>query len=78
MVSNPITGRSFLFNGNLPDENESIDPDPGLSIAVFFFCLVGPFWLLYRLVATLAKKGISFMTHIKDANKVLPENSAID
>jgi len=60
MNSNPITGRSHIFTGYPPNENEATNPDPSLTIAVVIFCIVGPFWLIYRLAKHVAKKIVLF------------------
>jgi hypothetical protein len=57
MFSNPITGRNYIFRGDSFDENVSIEPNSSLAVAVVLFCIAGPFWLMYRLVKYVGKKG---------------------
>jgi hypothetical protein len=64
MFSNPITGRSFIVLGDSSNDNESALPDPSLTIAVLIFCILGPFWLIYRLVETLLRKSVNFTARI--------------
>jgi hypothetical protein len=78
MFSNPITGRKFLSSRYPPNETEAADLDSGLIIAVCIFCILGPFWLLYRLVEYLIKKVISFVSRIRGANDLLPENKTLE
>jgi len=56
MFSNPITGRAYIFTGHTPGEEEATTPDPGLTIVTVIFCIVGPFWLIFKLVEQVAKK----------------------
>ena len=56
MISNPITGRSYIFTGYPPNKNEVANPDPSLTIATIIFCIVGPFWLFLELVDQVANK----------------------
>jgi hypothetical protein len=58
MFSNPITGRTYAFKGYSSDENEYIDPDTSLAIAIVIFCVAGPFWLLFRFVKHVGKKSV--------------------
>ena len=78
MFSNPITGRSLIFSGYPPNENEPTNPEPSLTIAIIIFCIVGPFWLINRLIEYLTKKGASFKNRIRDANEILPGDRAFD
>jgi hypothetical protein len=57
MISNPITDRRIILTGDSQNDNKSITPDVGLTITVVIFCLVGPFWLIYRLIKTIARLG---------------------
>jgi len=57
MISNPITDRKYIFSGNSQNDNKVITPNMGLTITVVIFCLVGPFWLFYRLIKTIARMG---------------------
>jgi len=52
MNFNPFIGRQYRS----PDENESIDPDPMLTVAVVIFCILGPFWLIYRFFEYVATR----------------------
>ena len=70
MFSNPITGRRFIP----PNEPEAINPDPSLTLAVLVFCIAGPFWLLYRLVEHLVKRGASITIQSRKKDKILPED----
>ena len=60
MYPNPFTGRSNLSGEYPPTENGTIQPDPNLTIAVVVFCIVGPFWLIYRLVEFVVKRSVLF------------------
>ena len=46
-----------MLTGASQNDNKAILPDMGLTITVVIFCLVGPFWLIYRLIKTIAKLG---------------------
>ena len=52
MNFNPFIGRHYPS----PDENESIDPDPMLTVAIVIFCILGPFWLIFRTVEYVATR----------------------
>jgi len=64
MFSNPVTGRRFIFTEDSSDENEAAVPDPELTIAVLVFCVLGPFWLIYRLAEALIKKSAAFTVRV--------------
>ena len=70
MISNPITGRGF-FTENHPNENDSANPDPSLTIATVVFCIVGPFWLIYRFVKNVTGKIFKFSRQIDQSTKKL-------
>jgi hypothetical protein len=57
MISNPLTDRRNILTGDSQNENKSISLDPSLTITVVIFCLLGPFWLIYRLAKTIVKMG---------------------
>ncbi len=78
MFSNPITGRSFLSSRYPPNETEATDLDPSLILAVVIFCILGPFWLIYRMVEYMAKKIVSFVSRIRGVNDLLPENRTLE
>jgi len=52
MNFNPLIGRYYPS----PDETESIDPDPKLTIAIVVLCIMAPFWLIYRLFEYLTTR----------------------
>ena len=51
MIAHLITGRAH----NIIAHSEYTSPNPGRTVAVILFCIVGPFWLMYRLIKHLAK-----------------------
>ena len=71
MISNPITGRSYIFTGDHPNETESANPDPSLTIATVIFCIVGPFWLMYKFVKHVMGKIFKFSRQIDQRTKKL-------
>jgi len=60
MYPNPFTGRSNLSGGFPPNENETIQPDPTHTLTAVVFCIVGPFWLVYRLVEFVVRRSALF------------------
>ena len=71
MISNPITGRSYISTKYPPNENEARIPDPGLTIATIIFCIVGPFWLIYKLAEHVTGKRFKFSRQIDQRTKKL-------
>ena len=53
MIPHPITGRAH----NIIAHSEYTLPDPGHTVTVLLFCIVGPFWLMYRLVKNIGQTG---------------------
>jgi len=58
MFPNLITGQGQAFKKYPPNENESTYLDSSTTLTVVILCIVGPFWLLYRLLEFIAKKSI--------------------
>jgi hypothetical protein len=59
MISNPLTGDRHLFIGYSPSENEFIIACPSLTITAAIFCILGPFWLIYKFAKHVANtRGI--------------------
>ena len=54
MLPNTVIGRGAIYSGYPPSEDEYTIPDPGLTLAIVFFCIVGPFWLIYRFIKYLS------------------------
>ena len=57
MFSYPIFGRGHIFIGDISNEVEKNEIEPGLTIAVVLFCIMGPFWLLFRIVRYMLRLG---------------------
>ena len=64
MIRGPLPGRRYPYTGYPPSENEYILPDPGLTIAIALFCIVGPFWLIYLIVQRVVKKSVLFVRQV--------------
>jgi len=56
MVTNPITGRAFIFTGYPPGAEEFTSPDLRLTIAIIIFCIVEPFWLIGKFAKHVSGK----------------------
>ena len=69
MISNSITGRSYILTKYSPDVNGVTNPDPGLTIAATIFCIVGPFWLIYKLAEHVTGKRFKFSRQIDRRTK---------
>ncbi len=50
MVSNLINGQFPVLSENPENVVSQTPAEPSLTIATVILCLVGPFWLIYRLV----------------------------
>jgi hypothetical protein len=55
MASNILNGRCFGWRKYPSNEVNLTPAEPRLTIATVLFCLVGPFWLSYRLIKYLLK-----------------------
>ena len=58
MYPNPFTGRSYISGEYASNEDGTNEPDLTLTLTTVILCIVGPFWLLYRLLEFVAKKSV--------------------
>ena len=55
MASNVLNGRCFGLR-DYPSNDFNLTPaEPRLTIATILFCLLGPFWLSYRIIKRVLK-----------------------
>jgi len=55
MVSNIINGQFPVFTESPENEVRLTPAEPRLIIATIIICLVGPYWLIYRLITRVLK-----------------------
>jgi hypothetical protein len=55
MISNPLTGDRHPFMEYPGFGIESPIVNSSITITIAIFCIVGPFWLIYRLAKQAAK-----------------------
>jgi hypothetical protein len=55
MASNLLNGRCFGWREYSSTEVNLTPAEPRLTIATILFCLVGPFWLSYRIIKRVLK-----------------------
>ena len=60
MYRNPFTGQRFISGEYASNKDGTNELYPTLTLATVILCIVGPFWLLYRLLEFVAKKSVLF------------------
>jgi hypothetical protein len=69
MASNLLNGRCFGLR-EFPSNEVNLTPaEPRLRIATILMCLLGPFWLSYRLVKSVLKASNLISERIEQATE---------